>query len=363
MKLGAIVAGVVVVHAVAGCGGGGEAKKTTPKIVAVKKKPPPPAPKPVCIVAGDGVAEIGNASGGAGGAEFCVSSGNADASECFSVDLAGKKYERMTGVPTAQDAGLTPSPVRVETTPTEVTVCKGEDCKTLAPKVARPEGQLVAVANEQIAVVMLGDGEAGKNVAEVWDVAKAKKLTTIKYARGDFKCGVPKLLGSTIFISASVCAGPASAGTLYSAKGKKLGDAGGKGFGTYSEVVVQVKDDVWAFLEENAAVVVLQDVATGKVEKTIKLAALWTEEGEQPEGDALPMGNPGETALVRGGDGKVLVISGSPSPGHVGVIDVAAGTVDVIRAPRCPTAKPEDGADGSAPTDEPATDDEVPPEK
>ena len=362
MKLAAIVVGVVVVaHGVAGCGGGGEPKKkTTPKIVAVKK-PPPPAPKPVCIVAGDGVAAIGSATGGAGGAEFCVSNGGADSSECFSVDLASKKYERTTGTPTAQEPGLAASPVRVETTPAEVTVCKGDDCKTIKPKVAASDQQLVAVANTEIAVVMVGDGEAGKNVAEVWDVAKGKKLTTIKYAKGDFRCGVPKLLGSTIFISASVCAGPASAGTLYSAKGKKLGDAGGKGFGTYSEVVVQVKDDVWAFLEENAAVVALQDVATGKVEKTIPLGALWTEDGAAPEGDALPMGNPGETALVRGGDGKVLVISGSPAPGSIGVIDVATGTVEVIRAPRCAAAKAEPAA---APADdEAATDDEVPAEK
>jgi hypothetical protein len=358
MKLGAIVAGVVVAFGVAGCGGGGEPKKkTTPKVVAVKK-PPAPAPKPVCIAAGDGVAAIGSATGGAGGAEFCVSTGGADSSECFSVDLASKTYERMSGPPSAQAPGLAPSPVRVETTPTEVTVCKGDDCKTIKPKVAASDNQLVAVANEEIAVVMVGDGEAGKNVAEVWDVAKGKKLTAIKYARGDFKCGVPKLLGATIFISASVCAGPASAGTLYSAKGKKLGDAGGKGFGTYSEVVVQVKDDVWAFLEENAAVVALQDVATGKIERTIPLGALWTEEGAAPEGDALPMGNPGETALVRGGDGKVLVISGSPSPGNIGVIDVATGKVEVIHAPRCEAAKAEPAPE---PAPEPATDDEVPP--
>jgi hypothetical protein len=117
MKLAAIVAGVVVAHGVAGCGGGEPKKKTTPKIVAVKK-PPPPEPKPVCIVAGDGMAAIGNATGGAGGAEFCVSTGGADSSECFSVDLASKKYERMTTQPSAQAPGLAASAVKVETTPT-----------------------------------------------------------------------------------------------------------------------------------------------------------------------------------------------------------------------------------------------------
>src|SRR6185436_2729337 len=103
------------------------------------------------------------------GAEFCVVNGS-DSSECFSVDLESKKYARMTDKPTGQDPGLAPSPVRVETTASEVTVCKGDDCKTIKPKADGNASELVAVANEQIAVVMIGDGEAGKNVAEVWDV-------------------------------------------------------------------------------------------------------------------------------------------------------------------------------------------------
>jgi hypothetical protein len=353
MRAAAVVAAVL---AVTGCGSGEPRKKTTPTVVK-KKKPTTPAPAPVCIAAGDAVGAIGSATGGAGGAEFCVADG-ADSNQCFSVDLASGSYERMKDRPVPQDPNLTPLGVRVETTPTEITVCKGDDCKTLAPKVEPSDNQLVAVANGQLAVVMLGDSEAGKGVAEVWDVAKGKKTAAIKYARGDFKCGTPRLLGNTIFISASVCAGPAARGGLYTAKGKRIGDAGGKEFGTYSEVAVQVKDDVWAFLEENAAVVALQDVTTGKVEKTIPLAPLWTSEDAPAEGDALPMGNPGETALIRGGDGKLLVISGSPSPGDIGVIDVASGEVVLIRAPRCnAAAAPAKPADAAV---EQATDDERP---
>ena len=47
------------------------------------------------------------------------------------------------------------------------------------------------------------------------------------------------------------------------------------------------------------------------------------------------MGNPGESALVRGGDNQLLVIAGSPSTGSVGVIDVASGEMKVVRAPTC----------------------------
>jgi hypothetical protein len=94
---------------------------------------------------------------------------------------------------------------------------------------------------------------------------------------------------------------------------------------------------VWAFLEENGSLVALQDVASGKVQKTVDLGPLWKPEGEDPKekGDAPTMGNPGETSLVRGGAGKLLVISGGPTPGSVGVIDVASGEMKIVRAPLC----------------------------
>jgi hypothetical protein len=334
------VALAICLAALTACGGGDAKKKTTPKPpVKVAKKPPPPPP-PACIKGGDAMGAIGGATGSNGGAEFCVSDGSS--SECFKADLASGEYQKLDAPPAPQAASLEDSGVKVETTPTEVKVCAGEDCKTLAPKVGKADSQLVAVANATTAVVMVGNTESGKGVAEVWDVAKSKKVATIKYAKSDFKCGVPKLLGSTIYISASVCAGPAARAVLYSAKGKRIADVGGKEFGTYSEVAVQVKDNLWAFLEENGSMVALQDVATGKVQKTISLAPLWQGENDaaagddKKDGDSAPaMGNPGESALVRGGDNQLLVIAGSPSTGNVGVIDVASGEMKVTRAPVC----------------------------
>jgi hypothetical protein len=326
--------------ALVACGGGGEKKKTVPKPKPkpVVKKPDPPPPPP-CIKGGDAMGAIGGANGTDAGAEFCVSDGSSN--ECFSVDLASGEYKKLDAPPTPQPASLETEDVKVETTPTEVKVCAGEDCKTLAPKVPKgAESQLVAVASKTHAVVMIGDTESGKGVAELWDLAKSKKAATIKYAKSDFKCGVPKLLGSTVYISASVCAGPAARGTLYNLKGKPIAPVGGKDFGTYSEVAVQVTGPLWAFLEENGSMLALQDVTTGKVGKTIQLGALWTgdapPDGEKPDSDAPAMGNPGESALVRGGDNQLLVIAGGPSPGTVGVIDIGTGEMKVIRAPICP---------------------------
>src|SRR5688572_29784814 len=308
--------------AVAACGGGEPKKPERPieKPKPVVKKPPPPPP--VCIKGGDAMGAIGGATGDATSAAFCVSDGSSN--ECFSADLDSGKFDKLAEPPAPQPAAVTPPEEKVETTATEVKICKGEECTTLTPKVKKgSENQLVAVANGALAVVMLGDAEAGKGTAEVWDVVKRKKL--------------------------------------YTTKGKKLADVGGKDFGSYSEVAVQVKDNVWAFLEENGSAIALQDVVTGKVAKTISLAPLWAPEsaaapaapaeGEAAEGEAAAaegeaapaeaadpaaaMGNPGETALVRGADFTLLAIAGSPSTGTIGVVDIASGEVKVIRAPTC----------------------------
>lgn len=324
-------AALVACLVAAACGGGDAKKPTTPtRVEPVVGKPP--GPPPVCIQGGDATGAIGGATGSDTGAEFCVSDGS---NQCFSVDLASGKYTKLDAPPTPQPAAIDPGDVKVDTTATAIEVCKGKECKTVSPKVPKPDKLLAAVANESIAVVMLGDTLAGRVTAEVWDVARNKKLTSIKYAKSDFVCGVPKLLGSTIYISASVCAGPAARAGLYDRKGKKLADVGGKDFGSYGEVAVQVKDNLWAFLEESGAMVALQDVVTGKVAKTIALTPLWRTEGDAKPVDSTAMGTPGESALVRGGDDQLLVIAGSPSTGSVGIIDVISGELKVVRAPAC----------------------------
>ena len=104
----------------------------------------------------------------------------------------------------------------------------------------RADNQLVAVANATHAVVMIGDTEAGKGVAEVWDVAKAKKTSTIKYARPTSSAACPSC-SARRSTSARRCARDRPrAAALYNTKGKRIADVGGKDFGTYSEVAVQV---------------------------------------------------------------------------------------------------------------------------
>ncbi len=328
-----------------GCGK--KAKPPAPVASVTETKPaPPPPPPPVCVP-GSEQAMVSMASADDDGARFCISDGG-EGHHCFSVTLASGTYDKLDDAPTAQAPALDAGTARVETTPTEVKVCSGEGedaCKTLKPKVAKGASEPIVAAIDAsgaTAVLMLGDAGAGKGVAEVWDVAKGKKLTTIKYAKGDHKCGSPQVLADVVYINSSVCAGPSAEGTLYSLKGKKLGQVGGKDYGTYGATAVQVAGNEWAFLEESAGAIAIQDVKTGKVSKTIDLVSLWST-GESlgtdgAEGEAAPpraAGNPGESALVRGGDGKLVVISGAPSPGNLGIVDVATGEVTVVRARRC----------------------------
>lgn len=338
---------------VAACGG----KSTPPPVkppepVVVPEPPPPP---PVCIPASE-TAEIETATADAKAAQFCVADGGADA--CFTVDLATGKYDKLEEAPAAQRPALETGSARVETTPTEVRVCidvaDGEaQCTTLKPKVAKGASEpIVAAVNPggTTVVAVVGDASRGKAVAEVWDVAKKKKVATIKYAKGDYKCGQVDMLGDTAFVRGAMCDGTGARGGLYNGKGKKLGDVGGADFGTYRTVPVQVDAARWAFLEESGGTIAVHDTATGAAGTTVDLVALWA--GNGAEDAPRANGNPGTSALVRGEDGKAVVITGGPMPGNVGIVDLDTGEVKVWKALVCKGEPTADVAPGASPPED-----------
>jgi hypothetical protein len=263
-----------VLTVVAACGG-----HAAPQRPAPKPAPRAAPPEPVCIASPDEDARIAHATADGATVRYCVG----DATDrCFALDLASGKLARA-----AAPAAAAPAP------------------------------------DGGVAVVTPNPG-----VAEVWDAAKTKKLASFRYGRGDFKCGKVALLGATIYVSASACEQPAARGALYSQKGTKIANVGGKDFGTYGEAFVQLDDTTWAFLEESGNLLAVQDVAKGKVQKTIALAALWQSRNAE-------MGNPGESALVKLADGKLAVIAGAPATGSIALITVATGEVSVVTAPLC----------------------------
>jgi hypothetical protein len=351
IRIASAVIAVLGAASLAACGGS-DTKPAAPEVAAPPKPKAPPPPPPVCVKAGAEMSLIGMATAGEGGASFCVSDG-ADTNQCFHVDLAAGEYSKLAQPPKAQPLTVAEPEARVETTATEVKVCKGEDCKVVKPRVPRgAENPIDARVNATgtLALVFLGDAEAGKGTAEVWDVLKARRLATIRYGKGVHTCGTGQLLGDAVYISSSVCAKPVARGTLYSSRGKKLGDVGGKDFGTYGTTAVQVDDTRWAFLEESGTRIAIHDARTGKLSKALDVSAAWAEaaepaqdapaEGEAPAEPAAPpppppSGNPGESALVRGGPSQLVVITGSPSPGNVAVVNVDSGEVTVVRARAC----------------------------
>jgi hypothetical protein len=77
------------------------------------------------------------------------------------------------------------------------------------------------------------------------------------------------MLENTLYLSATQCGQPAARAGLYALNGRRIANVGGKDFGSFGGAYVHVDGATWAFLEENANQIVLQDVVKGKVWKTI----------------------------------------------------------------------------------------------
>jgi len=309
---------VVAIAMLAACGGAAAPAPAT--VVATAAAPA--APPPSCITPPEDVATITHASGGTDRVQYCIGTA---VDQCFALDLATGKLTHLAAPPAAQPPSLTDG-AHVETTNPELKVCGASGCKTLTPQVWPGAAPLRAATNGAIAVVLLGDAESGRGYADVFDVTKTKKLASFKYARGDYRCGEVAMLGDTIYIGASACTAPAGRAALYTASGRRIANVGPGDFGTYGNAFTQLDATTWAFLGENGVHIALQDVVKGKVLKTIEVKELF---------GAAPMGNPGESAIVRLGAGKLGVIAGTPANGSVAVVDTASGAVHVVRAPLC----------------------------
>jgi hypothetical protein len=304
----------VVLTLVAVLGGCPATKPPASKATPVTAARLPDAVRPACIRPPEVDGVITRATGSGTKVAFCVGA----TTECFALELGSGKLARLAEPPVAERGGA-----RVEMINPELKVCTGADCKTMTTKILPGMAAMHATTNAAgtVAVVLLGDAAAGKGYAEVWDVTSGKRTATFKYARGD-----------SIYLNASTCGSPAARGALYSLKGKKIANVGGKDFGTFGTAAAPIEGTTWGFLEENGNQVAIQDVAKGKVTKVLDITHLWSPDGQKTK-DA--MGNPGESALVPLGNGKLAVIAGAPSTGKVAVVDIASGEVTLTSAPLC----------------------------
>ena len=319
-----MVRGALALMMLAACA---SAKPGPSKATDITANPPRRRPRPPCIQPPELDSAITSAQSEGTRVAFCIGK---TPEQCFGLELVSGRLTRLEKPPaTAQSPGA-----YVELAKPKLDVCKDNTCTSLTPKVLPAMTGLRATTNADgsFAVVLLGDAPAGKGYAEVWDVAAGKRTATFKYARGEFRCGDVRILGNAIYLNVAACGTPAARGTLYTLKGKKIGPVGGKDFGTFGSALVHVEGTTWAFLEENGNQLVLQDVAKGKVIKSIDVTHLWSPDGNKAK-DA--MGNPGESALVSLGPGRIAVIAGAPSTGKVATVDLASGDVLVTKAPIC----------------------------
>lgn len=314
-----------MVLAFAACIGSGRQRAVT----VASLPPPPPPPLPCIQPPEDAAAAIHDASADGQRLAFCI---GAATDRCFAFDLTTGKLDPLREPPRPDP----PAGARVAVTNPDLQICRAAACTSITPQVLPNAHTLHATTNSDgtFAVVLLGDAERGKGYAEIWDVTRGKKTATFAYARGEFRCGEVDMVGDTIYVSASTCSGPAARAALYSLKGKKIANVGGKEFGSYGSARVQVAGSTWAFLDENGDRLVVQDVAKGKVLRTIDTSGLWTPDGAT---STTAMGNPGEHALLRLADGKLAIIAGTPASGSVATIDPATGDVAIMRAPQCKT--------------------------
>ncbi len=304
-----------------GCGGSSPA---APSAVARATQAPTQIlpQQAVCITQPDDGATITRASIADGNATFCVG----DSMQCFTFALESSTLDRLGAPPAVSEV----DGAHVETTSPELKVCQDDGCQTLTPKVLPAAARIRAATNTNgtFAVFLLGDANAGKGYAEVWNVSKTKKAASFRYARGDFKCGEVAMLGDTVYIAASQCGQPAARAALYTLKGRRLGAVGGRDFGMYGSAFTRLDATRYAFLEENGGQLAVQNIVTGKVVKTVSLEGLWRSAG-------TGIGNPGESAVVTISPTEVAVIAGAPATGSVGLVDVTTGEVIVVPAPRC----------------------------
>src|SRR5262245_61528552 len=312
---------LLVLATIAGCGG-------SPAPAPAKAAAPAPAPRvePPCITTPDGPANVTLAGSFGSRIYYCVGPKH---DQCFTYDTGTGALERLPEPPQVTANHV----ARVKAVSPSLEVCLSDSCKALTPIVLPKAAQLRAATNASgtVAVVLLGDAARGEGYAEVWDVAKARRAATFRYARGDFRCGDVAILGETIYISANTCgSSPAARAALYTQKGRKIANVGGRDFGAFGDAFAHVDGATWAFLEENANRLAIQDVVTGKIVKTIDTSFVFQDHGAE-------MGNPGESALIKLADGTLALIAGAPATGNVAMIDVARSSMEIKRAPVCPT--------------------------
>jgi hypothetical protein len=234
-----------------------------------------------------------------------------------------------------------------------------KDCVTL-----RPNGELSLLstdADDRFAALVTGP--PGRQDIETWDLASARRLARFPAGTTPARpCAGAQLLDDAVLVTTGACdskpdfahmddeayaaRGPVVLGAvLGSADGAYLATLGGKRIAAVGDPAtamivkapIRIGEHRWAFATATGDAVVIQNVATGKIEQRIATGA--------------PV-EPGMVAVNGDSSGHLVLVYGGATPrAHTLVsLDVASRAVTEFRAPpECPASKP---------TDDPSTDEE-----
>ncbi len=154
------------------------------------------------------------------------------------------------------------------------------------------------------------DGEAPKQLTAGDGPARSRRRA------GDR----PRVGQGTLIVSESDGASPDGTSFLATKTGGRIAAVGGKGFATATSFAVQVSGASWAFVDSRGDTVVIEDVTTGKISRTIATGVT----GEVP----------GQLAFG-GSASKLAIVFGAGKTGTTVVIDVATGKPKTLTAPVC----------------------------
>lgn len=271
-------------------------------------------------------------------ATFCIGK-ETDAKaapKCTTVDLGTGAYRAAAAAPP-------PAPVSdsfaVKQDAKGVEVCRGNACKKLDLPKPKPgeDGELkryqISASEDGKRVVATGAGLAG---VVFLDGGTGKKLRTVKVGDDSGVClERAQILGESVYVETSNCAGPGGSAVLYSWAGKKLGDVEkSEEVNVYGAEPVHVGGDSWAAAGFGGGSVLVFSAKTGK-----QVQLMEVKQPEDCEQCGMVLGNAAQWSaqpLVKLPSGKLVTLDGS----GVSILDPAAGKVEKThRMPICP-AKP-----------------------
>ncbi len=247
---------------------------------------------------------------------YCLAASNDATPYCFEADLATGKIVPAPA-PTAVTA---PSPASADGTsyPTAtrdeggVKVCTAPDaCRVVAAKVDRDDPR-IAISDDGALLAV----SVRRDIVETWDLRTDTSIARFRVRYGTKErheaagVGVLSFFGPDVLAMFTPCAGPCGRATMYTARGKDLGEFPLEASESGAQ---RFHDDLWVATHEMGGFAIV-DTRTG--------AVLQQEPAIEPD--------------VVTSENRVVALPGEDRAGTVLIYDRAAHLTAKLETPRCP---------------------------